>query len=396
MFVSQTHLPQLLDTSHYSDEGVHQRERETMFQSGWHCLAAWDQFPKEGDYITSNLLGTPLILWRRQDQIRAFLNVCTHRFSMLTDRPTGCFQKNMKCQYHGWEYDETGNTCRIPDAQSFRPLKKGELGLKEYRVEMVGQLVFVTLNPQAPPLREYLGEDLASLCEERFSKQHHITYWFDREQPCNWKIVIENLLESYHIENVHPRTFKRFPVPEHCTHTFHDTYDYYIHDFKDEPDSANTERFVCHLTGQPLDLKWRHILRYPNIAVGGSGPFYYFLIVFPLTPTTCRLLTYTFHYSGPRGRLWPFLVHRVLKRYGKYLGQQINQEDAAIYPGIQIGNTTQERPHGGGLISAREERIFAFQKYILSQVGRQPAQQTVAEQNGCHSETACEESASNL
>jgi len=370
MFVSDTHLPQLLENRHYSDPEIHEQELRQMFQPGWHCLAAWDQFKNDGDYLTAELFGAPLILWRRQDQIRAYLNVCTHRFSLLTDQPQGCFKSHMKCQYHGWEYDDDGNTCKIPDAQSFRPLKKGELGLKEYRVEMVGQLVFVTLDPNAPPLQEYLGPDLSHLCSERFSRQHHITYMFDRVHPCNWKIVIENLLESYHIENVHPKTFKRFPVPEHCTHTFHDTYDYYIHDYQDEPDNASAERFVCRLTGQPLDLKWRHILRYPNIAVGGSGPYYYFLIVFPVAPDACRILSYTMHYAGPRGKWWPFLVHRALKRYGTYIGRQINREDAAIYPGIQIGNTSQERPHGGGLISAREERIFAFQKHILAQLAK--------------------------
>lgn len=372
MFVSQTHLPQVLGTAHYSDPAVHARELTTMFQPGWHCVAAWDQFRKDGDYITTDLLGAPLILWRRQDQVRAYLNVCTHRFSLLTDKPTGCFQKHMKCQYHGWEFDETGNTCKIPDAQNFRPLQKGELGLKEYRAEMVGQLVFVTLDPQAPPLRDYLGPDLTHLIEDRFSRTHRITYWFVRELPCNWKIVIENLLETYHLENVHQKTFKRFPDPEHCSHTFHSTYDYYIHDYKDEPDYAKAERMVSRFTGQAVDFKWRHIVRYPNIAVGGSGPFHYCQFVFPLAPDRCRLLSYTFHYSGPRGGVWPFLMHRALKRFGTWMGRQINAEDATIYPGVQIGNSTTERPHGGGLISAREERIFAFQKYILAQLDEQP------------------------
>lgn len=369
MFVHDTHLPQLLSLEHYRDPAVQEREIQKLFMPGWHCLAVWEQFRRDGDFRTTYLLGRPLILWRRGDRIRAFLNVCCHRFSLLTEQPRGSFPHRLRCQYHGWEYDETGNTCKIPDAQSFRPLKKGELGLREYRCETVGQMVFVTLDDRAPPLTEYLGPDLTQLCRERFSLEHRLTYIAERTQPCNWKIVIENLLESYHLEAVHPRTFKRFPPAEHCTHTFFPTYDYYIHDYQAEPDSAAAERFICRLTGQALDLKWRHILRYPHLAVGGSGPWYYLLTVFPLTPESCHFISYTLHYPGPRGQWRTWFLHRLLKRVGTFLGKQINREDAAIYPGIQRGTTAPDRPHGGGLISTREERIFAFQRYLLRELG---------------------------
>jgi len=370
MFVSQTHLPPLLNTSHYTDPAFHQLEVDRLFLPAWHCLAMWDQFPHDGDYHTVELFGRPLILWRTQDRIRTFLNVCSHRFCLLTNKARGRFQDRMKCQYHGWEYDCEGNTCRIPDAQSFRPLKKGELGLREYRTEQLGQLVFVTLNDEAPALEEYLGVDLVEMCQQRFSLQHRITYTWDHIAPCNWKVMIENLLESYHIESVHPKTFKRYPVPEHCSHTFHPTYDYYIHDYRDEPDSVAPEKLFCRLTGYPLDLKWRHILRYPSIAVAGAGPWYYFQQAFPITPQSCRIQSFVMHYAGPRGRWDTFLLHRVLKRLGTWAGRQINREDAGVFPSIQRGTASPDRPHGGGLISAREERVFAFQEFVLRATGQ--------------------------
>jgi len=369
VFVSQTHLPQLLDASHYVDPAFHELEVERLFLPGWHCVAVWDQFPHDGDYLTIEILGRPLILWRTGNAIRAFLNVCAHRFCMLTDKARGRFGDRIKCQYHGWEYDATGNTCKIPDAQNFRPLTKGELGLKEYHVDLVGQLVFVTLNDDAPPLRGYLGPDLVELCERRFSRNHRITRIADMPTPCNWKLVLENMLDAYHIECVHPKTFKYSPPSEHCTHTFHDTYDYYIHDYQDEPASANAERLLCKVTGQPLDLKWRHILRYPNIAVGGSGPWYYMEMIWPETPTTCRILVFTLHDPGRRGRVFTFLMHRLLMRLGSAVAAQVQREDAGIFAAIQHGTSAPDRPYGGGLISAREERIFAFQKFVLRETG---------------------------
>jgi choline monooxygenase len=365
MFVSQTHLPQLLDEAHYTDPALHEREVERLFLPVWHCLAVWDQFPRDGDFLTTELFGRPLILWRTQDRVRAFLNVCAHRFSTLTNKPRGRFDGRMKCQYHGWEYDQTGNTCKIPDAQCFRPLKKGELGLKEYRAEMLGQLVFITFNDDAPSLREFLGPELVDLCLHWFSFEHRITRIADMPLACNWKIVVENVLEAYHLECVHPKTFRSYPAPEDCSHEFHPTFDHYMHDYRNLPASCGPERLVCRLTGQSPEYKWHHLLRYPNTVLGGAGPWHYIQMVWPLTATTCRWMTITMHYSGRRGGWWPFLMHRLLKRLGALAAKQVQREDAAIYPSVHRGTAAPDRPHGGGLISAREERIFAFQEYVL-------------------------------
>ncbi|MDZ4683989.1 MAG: aromatic ring-hydroxylating dioxygenase subunit alpha [Planctomycetaceae bacterium] len=369
MFVSETHLPQLLSVSHYTDPAFHQRELDAMFLGGWHCVAVTDQLPKVGDFLTIELHGRPLIVWRTDSGIKTFLNVCTHRFSTLTDKPHGSCPGHLKCQYHGWEYDGDGNTCKIPDAQSFRPLKKGELGLREYRTETVGQLIFVTLSADAPPVREYLGNEMVALCERWFSPQHRLTLVSDLDLACNWKIVVENVLESYHIACVHAKSFAEYPQAEHCTHAFHPTYDHYIHDFTDEPRYAKPERTVAWFVGREPDYQWHHLLRYPHLVLGGAGPHHYLQMIWPTGPTTCRSRWITTHDSGPRGSWWAFLMHRCLLRWGQYVSKQVQREDALIYPSVHRGTATVDRPHGGGLISAREERIFAFQEAVLRGTG---------------------------
>lgn len=369
MFVSETHLPQLLSVSHYTDPEFHRREVESLFLGSWHCVAVADQFPKVGDYVTIEVHERPLIVWRTDKGFKTFLNVCTHRFSTLTDKPQGSCPGRLKCQYHGWEYDGDGNTCKIPDAQSFRPLKKGELGLREYRTETVGQLIFVNLSPEAPPVREFLGAELVELCERWFSPQHRLTLVSDLPLACNWKIVVENVLESYHIACVHPKSFAEYPRPEHCTHAFHPTYDHYIHDFTDEPRYAKPERFAARIIGRPPDYQWHHLLRYPHLVLGGAGPHHYIQMIWPTSPTTCRSRWITMHDSGPRGSWWAFLMHRGLLRWGQYISKQVQREDALIYPSVHRGTAVVDRPHGGGLISAREERIFAFQEMVLRGTG---------------------------
>lgn len=369
MFVTETHLPQLLSVSHYTDPQFYERELEALFRPGWHAVAVLEQLPNVGDYLTAELYGRPLIVWHTANGLKTFLNVCTHRFSTLTDQSHGSCPGRLKCQYHGWEYDGDGNTCKIPDAQSFRPLKKGELGLREYRTETVGQVVFVTLSDTSPPVRDYLGPEIVELFEHWFTPQHRLTLVSPMELSCNWKIALENILESYHIACVHPKSFSEYPQAEHCTHEFHPTYDHYVHDFTDEPRYAKSERTIAKLIGRPPDYQWHHVLRYPNLIVGGAGPWHYVQMVHPTSPTTCRSLWITMHDSGPRASWWAFLLHRVLYRYGRHVALQVQREDAVVYPSVHRGTAAPDRPHGGGLISAREERIFAFQELVLRATG---------------------------
>jgi phenylpropionate dioxygenase-like ring-hydroxylating dioxygenase large terminal subunit len=369
MFVSESHLPQLLEPAHYTDPAFAQLELARLFLPGWHCIGLLDQFRRDGDFCTTALFGRPLISWRIDGVVRTFLNVCAHRFCVLTDRPTGHFPRRITCQYHGWEYDESGNTCRIPDAQHFRPLKKGELGLREYRTETVGQLIFVTLDDRAPGLAEFLSPELVRFCRSHFSPEHRLTQVAEQAVRCNWKVVVENLLEAYHIETVHPRSFKRSPAPEHCSHEFHPTHDHYVHDYSAES-HATWERRLLRLTGQTPECRWHHILRYPNVALGGAGPCHYVQMIYPTGPDTCRLLWLAMHYSGPRGRVWPFLMHRLIYRGARHFLKQVQREDARIYPSIHRGTAAPDRPHGGGLLSAREERIFAFQEHVLRETGQ--------------------------
>jgi phenylpropionate dioxygenase-like ring-hydroxylating dioxygenase large terminal subunit len=377
MFLSQTHLPQLLDNQHYTSPEFLEQEIERLFLPGWHGIGLTAQFPKDGDFRTNELFGRPLITWRMDGQLRTFLNVCSHRFSTLTDKPCGNAPQRLKCQYHGWEYDHSGNTCKIPDAQSFRPLKKGELGLREYRTETVGQLVFVTFNEQAPPLREFLGPELTALCEKWFTPHHRLTLVTDLVLDCNWKITVENILEAYHIECVHPHSFKHYPEAAHCRHEFHATWDHYIHDFSEEP-GALTDKLVCGITREPTDYCWHHILRYPNVVFGGSGPYRYLQMIWPLSATSCRSLWLTMHNPGVPGKWKTFFMHRLLYRYGRYISRRVQREDALIYPSVHRGTAAPDRPHGGGLVSAREERIFTFQEYVLRGTGQPVPVRTAA------------------
>ncbi|WP_390854224.1 RHO alpha subunit C-terminal catalytic domain-containing protein [Aporhodopirellula rubra] len=85
--------------------------------------------------------------------------------------------------------------------------------------------------------------------------------------------------------------------------------------------------------------------------------------VVPTSPTSCRMevAVFTLRAEKENGvtrqltKHWGRLKCRVIRR--------ILQEDAALYPGIQLG--MQASPFRG-TISVREELVHAFQHYIAS------------------------------
>jgi choline monooxygenase len=367
MFVNSTHLPQLLSREHYTRPDVFVEEQAAIFRKGWHPIGTMADLPRDGDYFTAERFDTPLICWRRGDQVHTFLNVCCHRFATLSSKPCGHFGERMKCQYHGWEYDQTGRPRKIPDAPSFRPLVKDQLKLTSYRTERMGQLIFVAFDADVPPLAEWLGPHHAALAEEWFGDDRRPTHNFDHWLDCNWKVTVENVLESYHIATVHPKTFGIYPSADACTHNFFEQGDECIMNYEDGKRKRETWA-ISKLAGVEPIYNWHHLIRYPNIVFANSCLVSYVQAVVPVAPGRTYNFFRAFHNPGSAGPVRRWLADRLLKHVGRRFIKQVLLEDASVYPNVQRGMSARELP-GTGLVSVREERIFPFQKYVLDKLG---------------------------
>lgn len=191
-----------LPASLYFDPAVFSMENEKIFARTWQVVGHRRQVAAPGDYFTFDLQGEPLLLVRGNDgTLRGFFNVCRHRAGPPAE---GCgTRKLFRCGYHGWTYDLDGRLLNAPefeDVQNFRP---GEFALKPVRVEEWFNLVFVNLDPQAPPLQQTLGRMRDQAEKFDFTAMK----FFERrtyDMKCNWKTYIDNYLEGYHLPSVHP------------------------------------------------------------------------------------------------------------------------------------------------------------------------------------------------
>jgi choline monooxygenase len=363
MFVSKDHHQQLLDPECYRSRAQFDDERARLLTPAWHCVALVDELPKEGSFRTLEVLGNPIVLWRKCGQVHAYLNVCAHRYCRVARESSGRADR-LKCGYHGWEYDEAGNVRKIPDARSFRPLEPGMLGLKKYHAEICGRLVFVSLAERPPSLQEFL-QDGYERCRSWFSDELQVAIVHERVIQANWKVLIENALESYHTAEVHPKTFGQFPDEEYCEHRLGRHATALSVSYRDEQSIRRRLDTLAHqIVGATPSHRYEHHLYYPNLMVSRLSLYVWFECVIPLTPTSSRSVVRVLCNAGKRSS-WLSAVRGVfVKSWARSFLMRVGAEDAALLPDVQKGLDAVDRPMGG-LISTREERIFHFQQYIL-------------------------------
>jgi len=374
MFIHESHLPQVLSPECYFSAEQHERELATVFEPAWHYVASLSDFPEDGSFVTCELFGRPLILWRVDGQIQAFLNVCAHRFSTLQTAACGTASR-IKCPYHGWEYDQSGNTCRIPDAKSFRPMGNAARALVKYPTETRGDLVFVRLTEAGPSLSDS-NKKLMQFCDESLTGDFDRNLTLDWDVDANWKIVVENAIESYHVAFVHQATFGGTPPEEMCEHKLEKDWTSFqikLANGKQRKPYHPLEGFVYRVMGHRWGAGYYHCFCYPNVLVSAEHIFRTVMIVTPLSPTRCRMKFHMFAQRGTNRNAFANFVFRQVCRFAARFTTRVMQEDRALWPGLQVGLQSPQRP-SPGLISAREERVFHFQQHIhdLTQQDQQP------------------------
>jgi phenylpropionate dioxygenase-like ring-hydroxylating dioxygenase large terminal subunit len=363
MFVNTEHLPQVLTSHDYTSDEQFEREMALLFQPAWHLVATMSDVPKNGDFHTRHIFGQPLLIWNSNGSYHTFLNVCPHRFSRIAKAERGCSPERLKCQYHGWEFDETGRTRKIPDAPSFKPLTQGELGLKRYRTETCGQLIFATFADDGPSLEEYLG-DLYAVAADLCSPNTILASAMDLEYDVNWKIKVENSLEGYHLTEVHKGTFGRTPEPEIC---FHELEPRWTGFETTQAAATPLQRWLDDMThrmvGQVNTNAFHHYVHYPHFMFGRTRLFTFCEAVYPVSAKRTTNLMRLFSHKSRSGKLISRTACRLMALWGKDYFGKVAQEDLAIIHEVQKGHESVRRP-SNGLVSVREERCFHFQDWV--------------------------------
>ena len=190
--------------SWYTDPTVLRLEQERIFRRFWHYVGLASDVAEPRSFRATRVADVPVLLVRDEEgTLRAFLNVCRHRGSLVCEG-TGT-RSTLQCPYHAWTYGLDGRLLSAPRSDREGGIENEELGLVELRLEHWGPFVFVSADPDGSRLADFLedvperiaaaGIDVDSL---RFLTRA------ESEYDANWKICAENFLECYHCPTAHP------------------------------------------------------------------------------------------------------------------------------------------------------------------------------------------------
>ena len=196
--------PDTLPYRWYSDPHVEEVERELIFRRHWQYAGHLGELPEPGSFFPTRAGRLPILVVRdREDELRAFINVCRHRGAVLVHEPTQ--RGTIQCPYHAWTYGLDGCLRAAPRSRTETGFDAEGLGLVPVAVDTWGPFVFINPDTDAGPLSDALG-DLPEVVAAngldvdvlRFHTR--VPYTID----ANWKIGIENYLECYHCQINHP------------------------------------------------------------------------------------------------------------------------------------------------------------------------------------------------
>ena len=201
-----------ITTEQNISDAFFEKERERIFRRTWLCVARVDEVPNPGDYTVVDLevLKTSAIIVRGKDnEIRAFHNICTHRGNKVTRQCRGNANA-FTCGFHGWAFDLKGSLSFVRDEEGFFDFNKAEYGLKPLAVGVWEGFVFVNADLQPrESLEEFLGTLGPSLNGYPFS-QMKLAAEYAVILDANWKVAQDAFSESYHVGVLHRNTLPQF------------------------------------------------------------------------------------------------------------------------------------------------------------------------------------------
>ncbi|REE06608.1 ethylbenzene dioxygenase alpha subunit [Paraburkholderia sp. BL27I4N3] len=189
----------------YWDHRIYEQELEKIFARSWLFLAHESQIPKSGDYVTTYMAEDNVIVVRQKDaSIKAFLNTCPHRGNKLNFTDAGN-ARSFVCNYHGWSFGIDGALRGMAGEALFTA---SGMDKAEHSLHPVAQmasykgLVFGNLDPNAPPLDEWLGDFrfyLDVMLDMDGQGTEFVGGCVKSVINCNWKIPVENFIgDIYH------------------------------------------------------------------------------------------------------------------------------------------------------------------------------------------------------
>lgn len=200
-----------LPREYYTSGAIFRREMEVIFSQRWLYAGHISQVPASGAFFLFEIDNESLIILRdRQDEVRAFYNVCRHRGARLCTQARGEFPSAIQCPYHAWTYGLDGSLVGAPIMGETEGFSKEDYPLQQAPVRVWEGLVFVNLSPEPEPFETAFAPVLGKFEPWQISRLEPVNRTV-YDVDANWKLLFQNYSECYHCPTVHPVLNKLTP-----------------------------------------------------------------------------------------------------------------------------------------------------------------------------------------
>ena len=349
-------------------------EKEKIFKNNWTMIGVASSVPNPGYAKPFNLLGIPILIIRnKENEVKVFHNVCSHRGFKLVDQE--CKLKNViRCPYHSWSYDFNGKLTVTPHIgglgkHEVEGFDKNNSNLKEIKSNIWMDLIFININSNAKPF-----EDFIKPLEDRWSKfiskkdQKLIRHstdngYFNMTVNSNWKFAIENYCESYHLPWIHPELNKVSNISDH----------YHIEDenlnFSGQGSNKYSQQFDGNIKFKcfpnwPTELseKSEYVSLYPNVMLGIHIDHFYAFWLEPISNNQTKE-HFELYYVGDESASSDEFKDIREKNFAFW--QEVMNEDVTAIEGMQNGRNSPAY-NGGNFSPVMDTPTLMFHKWVAT------------------------------
>ena len=356
----------LIPLERYTNKKFFEKENKSL-KKNWHFVCLKEDLKNNNDYVSMEIFGFPITLQNFKGVIKAFINICPHRFSRIRSKSKG--NGIFRCMYHGWTFNSDGIPYGIPMKEKLFNIKKKEiksLKLKELKIDYCGNLIFVNLGVKKK-LKEILGKYFKEIemMSKSIGKEVKSNVY---EYNANWKICVENTIEEYHVASTHPETFDKLLGRE------------IKYDFDKSNSGVKIDSNKKFLEKwKPLEEKfsdriykingYRHIFIYPLFTIATTmGTSFSLQSWQPIDINKTKITSRIFSFKLTK-TMNKELISALDKSTNDF-NNKVFDEDKDVTGNVQKGmewNVNQSVFNSKGILGDNEQRIYYFHKVFLKE-----------------------------
>ncbi len=349
-------------------------EKEKIFKNNWTMIGVASSVPNPGDAKPFNLLGIPILIVRnKENEVKVFHNVCSHRGFKLVDQE--CKLKNViRCPYHSWSYDFNGKLTVTPHIgglgkHEVEGFDKNKSNLKEIKSNIWMDLIFININSNAKPFEDFIKplqdrwSKFISKKDQKLIRHSTDNGYFNMTVNSNWKFAIENYCESYHLPWIHPELNKVSNISDH----------YHIEDenlnFSGQGSNKYSQQFDGNIKFKcfpnwPTELseKSEYVSLYPNVMLGIHIDHFYAFWLEPISNNQTKE-HFELYYVGDESASSDEFKHIREKNFAFW--QEVMNEDVTAIEGMQNGRNSPAY-NGGNFSPVMDTPTLIFHKWVAT------------------------------